>query len=161
MGLWTDSGGPRWSEIYQLAQSDQRIHPTKGSNQKRTWMVDERPQKRHGVVLWEIDTEQSKDLLHRLIHDPDRTKWLPHNAINEDYAKQMCSESKVFNPTLRREEWVEIIKNNNHLWDCEHQQAAVAWRLGAGLPEPASPESDRPAQSTDRKNPLNTHKGRW
>jgi hypothetical protein len=98
--LLVDSGGPRWSEVYQLAQSDPRIHPTKGAAHKRTWMVDERPQK-HGVVLWEIDTEQSKDLLHRLIHDPDRTKWLPHNEVNDDYCRQMCSESKVFNPTER------------------------------------------------------------
>jgi hypothetical protein len=133
-GLWPDSGGPRWSEVYQIAQSDPRIHPTKGSAHKRTWMVDERPQKKHGVVLWEIDTEQSKDLLHRLIHDPDRTLWLPHNEINDDYCRQMCSESKVFNPTLKREEWVEIVKNNNHLWDCEQMQAAVAWRLGCGTP---------------------------
>jgi hypothetical protein len=139
MGVWVDSGGPRWSEVYQLAQSDQRVHPTKGAAHKRTWMVDERPQKKHGVVLWEIDTEQSKDLLFRLAFmDPDRTLWMPHSEVNEDYCKQMCSESKVFNPTLKREEWVEIVKNNNHLWDCEHMQAAVAWRLGCGTPEPPS-----------------------
>jgi phage terminase large subunit GpA-like protein len=94
MGLWPDSGGPRWSEIYQMAQADQRVHPTKGAAHKRTWMVDERPQKKHGVILWEIDTEQSKDLLHRLIHDPDRTKWMPHAEITPDYCSQMCASRR-------------------------------------------------------------------
>lgn len=138
--LLVDSGGPRWSEIYQFSQSDTRIHPTKGASTRRTWMVDEKPQRRHGIVLWEIDTEQSKDLLHRLIHEADRTRWLPHNKINDDYCHQMSSESKVFNPKNGREEWVELVKKNNHLWDCEHQQCAAAWRLGCGMPKPAEPE---------------------
>jgi hypothetical protein len=51
----------------------------------------------------------------------------------------MCAESKVFNPQNNREEWVEIVKNNNHFWDCEHQQCAAAWRIGCGAPEPAPP----------------------
>jgi phage terminase large subunit GpA-like protein len=161
-GLWIDSGGPRWNEIYQFAFTDQRIHPTKGSAHKRTWVVDEKPQKRHNVVLWEIDTEQSKDLLHRLIHDPDRGKWLPHNAINDDYSRQMCAESKVFNPTMRREEWVEIVKNNNHLWDCEHMQAAIAWRMRCGMPDPAAGQA--PPESGGELKPaewMNKGRGKW
>lgn len=134
--LVVDSGGPRWSEVYQLATKDNRIHPAKGASYGRTWMVTERPQKRHGVVLWEIDTEQSKDLLHRLIHSPDKTQWLPHNEVNEDYCSQMCAEAKIFDPKEKRERWAEIQKNNNHLWDCEHMQCAVAWRLGMGVSEP-------------------------
>lgn len=157
--LLVDSGGPRWNEVYQLAQSDPRVRPGKGSSNRRTWMVDERPQKRHGVILWEIDTEQSKDLLHRLIHDPDRTKWMPHNAITPEYCRQMCSESKVFNPTLRREEWVEIVKKNNHLWDCEHMQVAAAWRMGCGIPEPTqdTQQQQRPAETFNPLAPRN----RW
>ncbi len=151
-GLWVDSGGPRWSEVYQMAQADQRVHPAKGSAHKRTWMVDERPQRKHGVVLWEIDTDQSKDLLFRLAFlDPDKTRWLPHKDVDETYCRQMCSESKIFNPTLKREEWVEIIKNNNHLWDCEHMQAAVAWRLGCGMPEPT--QSTKEPQTDSRVSP--------
>jgi lambda family phage portal protein len=117
-------------EVYQLAQSDPRIHPTKGAAHKRTWMVDERPQKKHGVVLWEIDTEQSKDLLHRLIHDPDRTKWLPHNRGQRRLLPADVQRVEGLQPDLKREEWVEIVKNNNHLWDCEHMQAR--WRGGWG-----------------------------
>lgn len=161
--LFLDSGGPRWSEIYQLAQADQRIHPTKGSSHKRTWMVDERPQKRHGVVLWEIDTDQAKDLLHRLITDPDRTRWLPHNQINADYCAQMASESKIWNPTLKREEWVEVVKNNNHLWDCEATQCAVAWRLGCGMPTPtAEPQAATKATGGEESGAfVNSFRGRW
>ncbi|MGC4033680.1 MAG: phage terminase large subunit family protein [Tepidisphaeraceae bacterium] len=151
IGLWVDSGGPRWSEIYQLAIADQRIHPVKGSADKRTWMVDERVQRnRQNVVLWMVDTEQSKDLTHRLVHDPDRTLWMPHAAIDDLYCKQMSAEAKVFDPVQKREVWTEIVKKNNHFWDCEQYQSAVAYRLGCGMPDPSgqakpatvSPESD-------------------
>jgi phage terminase large subunit GpA-like protein len=158
--LLVDSGGPRWNEVYQFSQQDPRIHPTKGENQGRDFMVVERPQKNHGVVLWKIDTEQSKDLLHLLIHDPDRTKWLPHNQVNDDYCAQMCSESKVFDPQLNRETWVEVVKNNNHLWDCEHQQAAAAWRMGAWMPEPPA-EARRPPQPAADVNEAPAAGGSW
>jgi phage terminase large subunit GpA-like protein len=159
--LCVDSGGPRWSEIYQLAQSDPRIRPTKGAAANRTWMVTERKQDRHKIILWEIDTEQAKDLLHRLIHDPDQTKWLPHCKVTDDYCRQMCSESKVFDPRDKREKWVEIVKNNNHLWDCEAIQAAVAWRMNMGLPEP--PGADRPTEQNGQEPPANwlTSYRRW
>lgn len=159
--LLVDSGGPRWSEVYQLAQSDPRIHPTKGASNRRTWMVDERPQKRHGVILWEIDTNQSKDLLHRLIHDPDRTKWLPHNQVTPEYCRGMAAESKVWNPTERREEWIELIKNANHPWDCEHQQVAAAWRMGCGIPEPRTPEKSAEAATPDRPNWMPDRPSNW
>jgi phage terminase large subunit GpA-like protein len=137
--LLVDSGGPRFQEIYELAQSEPRIHPTKGESHNKIFLLDERMQRRHGVVLWLINTEQSKDLLHRLIHDPDRTRWLPHAGVNDDYCRQMTAESKVWDPALRRETWQEIVKNNNHFWDCEHQQVAAAWKLGCGAPPPAAP----------------------
>lgn len=136
--LCIDVGGPRWKEVYQMAQADGRIKPCKGDSLRRMWMLDEKLQKQHQVVLWLIDTFQSKDLLQSLINDPDVTRWLPHSAISDDYCNQMSSEAKVYNPKERREEWVEIVKNNNHLWDCEQEQVAVAWRLGMGAPEPPS-----------------------
>ena len=80
-------------------------------------------------MLWEIDTTQTKDLLHRLIHDPEQTKWLPHSAVNDDYCRQMASEHKILDPKTGREEWVELVKKSNHYWDCEHQQCAAAWQL--------------------------------
>lgn len=146
--LVIDSGGPRWNEVYTFSLSDQRIHPSKGSANQRTWMVEEKPQKATKVILWLIDTDQSKDMLHRLIHDPDRMKWMPHRDVidgkkefaeaaeSSDYCRQMASEAKIYDKHLGREIWVEIVKNNNHLWDCEAQQCAAATRLGCGRPEP-------------------------
>ncbi len=127
---------------------------------ERTWMVDERPQKKHNVVLWLVDTDQSKDLLHRLMNDPDRTKWMPHNQVNDDYCKQMCSESKIYDPKTRKETWIEIVKNNNHLWDCEQYQCAAAWRLGAGLPEP-KPEPPRPEKKRDTDSGYLPDRSNW
>jgi len=142
--LFVDSGGPRWNEVYQLAQSDQRIKPTKGASQSRTWMVTERPQKQHGVVLWEIDTHQAKDLLHSLINDPDMGRWQLCDAVDKNYRSQMVSEAKIWNPNTGKSEWVEIVKKNNHLWDCEAMQCAAAWRFGMGVPPP--PMVDQPQQ---------------
>lgn len=151
MILLIDSGGPRWNEVYQFSRTDPRIHPAKGEGYERDFMCSQRPQRNHNVVLWKIDVEQSKDLLHRLIHDPDKTKWLPHVGVNADYCRQMCSESKIYDPQANRERWVEIVKNNNHLWDCEHMQCAAAWQLGASMPEP--PESAPRADSQSSVSP--------
>jgi phage terminase large subunit GpA-like protein len=158
--LLVDSGGPRWQEVYQFAQSDPgRIKPTKGESYARDFMVIERPQKNHGIVLWKIDTEQAKDLLYFLIfNETDRTKWAVHSGANEDYCRQMCSEAKIFDPKLNRETWVEVVKNNNHFWDCEAMQCAAAWKLGCGNPEPALIEPSKPAESGS--NPMN-YRGKW
>lgn len=158
--LLIDTGGPRWSEVYQLAQADGRIKPTKGASKSNLSVVTESPQNSHKIVLWNVDTEQAKDLLHRLIHDPDRAKWMPHNEINGDYAAQMCSEAKVFDPQKNREEWVEIVQNNNHLWDCEVLQVAAAWKFGMGIPAPPEQVVAQP-QSEPTSNPLTAHRGRW
>jgi phage terminase large subunit GpA-like protein len=162
--LLVDIGGPRWSEVYQMAQADARIKPAKGDAKRRTWMIDERLQKKHNVVLWLSDTFQSKDLLNLLINDPDATRWLPHSGINADYCSQMCSEQKVFNPTERCEEWIEIVKNNNHLFDCEQMQVAVAWRMGMGAPEPPSEKEteNRPATPNQQQSDwVNAYRGKY
>ena len=159
--LLVDSGGPRWNEVYQFSMTDPRVRPAKGESYARDYMLSERPQKNHGVVLWKIDTEQSKDLLHRLIHDPDRTKWMPHSSVNDDYCRQMCSEVKIFDPNEGRLKWVEQVKNNNHLWDCEHMQCAAAWRLGAGVSEPQNAASDSPAETKSDGGWVTSHKGRY
>jgi phage terminase large subunit GpA-like protein len=133
--LFIDSGGKRWLEVYEMAQADDRIIPTKGASKPMLSMVAEKPQKGHNVTLWLIDTQQAKDHLHRLIHDPDRTRWMVHREVNADYCSQMASEVKTFDPKENRELWVTVNKQN-HLWDCEALQAAAAFRLGFGQPEP-------------------------
>lgn len=158
--LFVDSGGPRWNEVYQFAQNDLRIHPTKGASVRRTAMVQERPQKNHNVILWEIDTQGAKDQLYSLIRDPDITRWMVNQAVTTDYARQMSSEAFIWDPVGKKETWVEIIHNSNHIWDCEAMQVAVAWRYGMGMQEPQSSES--PVSSFDKPaNPLVSHKGKW
>lgn len=154
--LFIDLKGHRTQEVYRFAQSNTaRIKPTFGSRLQRQWMVAEKLQKAHGIVALEIDTEQAKDLLFHLIwKDADKSKWAVHNGINDDYCHQMCSEAKIFDPNEKRERWVEIVKNNNHLWDCEAIQAAAAWRLGCGIPEPKQPESKASTPSEKMANPF-------
>lgn len=141
--LLIDTGGPRWSEVYQLAQNDPRIRATKGASRSQISVVHESLLKEHKVVLWNIDTTQAKDLLHRLIHDPDPTRWLPHNAINADYASQLTSRAKVFDPQKNAEAWTEIVQDNDHLDDCEVLQVAAAWKFAMGAaPDPAADEPE-------------------
>jgi hypothetical protein len=95
MTLLIDSGN-RADEVYQFALTDpERIKPTKGSNTRLSWPVQKTLQKRSGVILWNIDTEKTKDLLNRLMCDPDPKQWQVHNAINDDYCQQLTSETKA------------------------------------------------------------------
>ncbi len=153
-----DSGN-RKNEVYQFALRDQRIKPTKGASSRLDWPVHQRLQKRSGVILWLIDTEQTKDLLNRLIHDPDPKQWEVHNAIADDYCQQLSSEEKVFSKKLRRVKWEPKTSSTpNHLLDCEQQQCAAAYDFGLGAEEPkqaAAPQMkpeapDRPAWFPDR-----------
>lgn len=160
--LLIDSGGDRTFEVYQIAQLDtMRIHPTKGASDdsrnegrptRQMWMVMQRYQKAHGVTLWMIDTQASKDQLHRLIHDPDVTRWMPHHDIDDNYADQMSAEAKVFDPLKGIEEWKprQGYEKNNHYWDCEQQQVAAAWQFAMGAPAATEPQNTQtPQQQTD------------
>lgn len=144
--LLIDSGGNRTNEVYQFALSDpQRIKPTKGASGRLTWPVDKSLQRAMGLVLWNIDTQQTKDLLNRLIHDPDETRWMPHASVNADYCFQMASEHKVINPQTKKEEWKQKTSGAaNHFWDCEQQQCAAAFDMGVGQTAP----QQNPAYST-------------
>jgi phage terminase large subunit GpA-like protein len=136
--LFIDSGGPRWSEVYQFAQSDRlRIRPTKGSSTTLATLLGKSHQKNHDIVLFNIDTEKAKDLLYRLIHDPDLGKWAVNSGIDEDYISQMASEHKVLERKTGKELWVKVTSGSaNHMWDTEVLQCAAAFDLGAGNPEP-------------------------
>jgi uncharacterized protein YlaI len=150
--LVVDAGGHRWNEVCDFAKTNPRIHAAHGSAHVRTFMVDEKPYKKHGIVLWEIDTEKSKDQLHLLIHDPNKNRWQVNSAVNDDYARQVCAERKILDPTKNRAVWTVFPKGTaNHLGDCEQEQVAVAWRLGCGIPEPAkTPEQAQQADDSQR-----------
>jgi phage terminase large subunit GpA-like protein len=145
--LLIDSGD-RTDEVYQFALSDpDRIKPTKGSSVRLSWPVQKSPQRRSGVVLWNIDTQQTKDLLNRLMTDPDPEVWRVHRDINDDYCQQLCAETKSLNPRTKREEWAKRTSSTpNHLLDCEQQQCAAAWDEGAGTPEPPQTQESQDAQ---------------
>ena len=121
--LLIDSGGDRTNEVYHFAKRDPRIIPTKGMSvqNKKPWHESE---VQPGVRLRMIDTHHFKNALHALMHDPDPTKWLPHNEIAEQYCLEMASEQLV----IEKGKW--IWKHNgtarNEAWDCEVLQRAAA-----------------------------------
>ena len=126
-------------------------------------MVMQRYQKAHGVTLWMIDTQASKDQLHRLIHDPDVSRWMPHREIDDNYADQMSSEAKVFDPLKGYEEWKprQGFEKNNHYWDCEQQQVAAAWQFAMGAPAPAQEQPPgQPQSQPDQTNYATSWRGR-
>jgi hypothetical protein len=139
-----DSGN-RANEVYQYALRDTgRIKPTKGSAAKLDWSVEKKLQKASGIILWLIDTEQTKDLLNRLICDPDPAQWEVHEAINDDYCQQLTAENKTFNAKKNREIWqLKTSSTPNHLLDCEQQQAAAAWDAGLGADEPEQQQTQQ------------------
>jgi phage terminase large subunit GpA-like protein len=149
--LLIDSGN-RADEVYQFALTDpERIKPTKGSSTRLSWPVQKTLQRRSGVILWNIDTEKTKDLLNRLMNDPDPKQWQVHNAINDDYCQQLTAETKSVNPKTKREEWVKKTSSTpNHLLDCEQQQCAAAWDAGCGMQEPAQPNPPPAPAQTQR-----------
>ena len=161
--LFIDSGGNRTLEVYQLAQTDERITPTKGRSRPSPLMVEESPRKAYGIVLWLIDPWQAKDLLYRLINDPDPTRYLVNSAVNADYCSQMAAEVKEIDPKTGKPDWVAI-SEENHAWDCEAIQAAAAARMGAWEVEPPpepTGESDDPGQQQQPAGWATGHRGRY
>jgi len=79
-----------------------------------------------GLVLWQIDTGQFKDLLHwRLQVKPgDPQAFYLHNETGSDYVAHLLAEEKRRN---RRGvfEWVQVARDN-HWLDCEVYAAAMA-----------------------------------
>lgn len=157
-----DSGN-RSNEVYQFVLRDpSRIKPTKGANQRLSWPVEKKRQAASGVILWLIDTEQTKDLLNRLIYDPDPLQWQVHSQINDDYCHQVASEHKVVNRKRNREMWEKkTVSTPNHLLDCEQQQCAAAYDFGCGMEEPKPATSSNQADTEGFVNPLTSHRGKW
>jgi phage terminase large subunit GpA-like protein len=164
--LLIDTGGTRTSEVYQFALTDQRIIPCKGTSEirmQRPWTLHPQPS---GIVLRMLNVDYYKDLLHRLLNDPDSTRWMPHSQIAEDYAQQLTAEHKVFDRKRRREVWtVRTSGAANHLFDCEVLQCAAADMGNFGQMQQvvaSVPSSAQPSQPhRESKNPLTAHRGKW
>lgn len=157
-----DSGN-RKDEVYQFVLRDPaRIKPTKGASGRQEWPVSKRPQKNSGVVLWLIDTEQSKDALNRLIHDPDPATWCVHNKIGDDYCQQLASEEKIFSKKYKRVKWEKKTSGTpNHLLDCEQQQWAAAYDIGLGLEKPPPAQRTVAVQRSGENTWLGDRPGNW
>jgi phage terminase large subunit GpA-like protein len=138
--LLIDSGGmeSRTSEVYEFALRDSRIVACKGASHpmKRPWHLSRLD---NGIWLLLHDTNHYKDMLARLVADPEPTKWLPHNEVSEQYCLEMASERKVVNPRTRRHEWVPTGTARQEAWDCEELQCVAADMANVGLAPPPPP----------------------
>jgi phage terminase large subunit GpA-like protein len=152
-----DSGGNRTDEVYQFSLRDQRIKPTKGASHKmrRPWSMTTLAS---GVQLFMIDTEFFKDMLSRLVSDPDPAKWQVHSTISEQYIAEMASEHKVIDRNTSKLRWVKKSQGlRAEAWDCEVLQCAAAdmANLGALQPRPATPPPQSQSSSISPSDWLN------
>lgn len=151
--LLIDSGGNRTDEVYQFAMRDPRIVPTKGASfpMRRPWSVTKLP---NGVLLRMVDVGHYKDMLSRLLNDPDDSKWLPENDVDEDYCLQMASEHKIIDRKTSKMMWVPVTSGTpNHWWDCEVLQCAAADMGNLGvMAQPASQPTPAPAVRREEPN---------
>lgn len=147
--LLIDTGGNRTSDVYQFCKQDvARIIPCKGASHKmkRPYVLSAQG---NGLVLRMFDTGYYKDLLSRLINDPDRTKWMPHNKAGDDFCTQVVAEHKVFDRRKQKEIWTPVTSGAaNHLGDCEVLQvlAADMKNLGIVRPPPRTPAGNQSNQ---------------
>jgi phage terminase large subunit GpA-like protein len=145
----------REEDVDNFALSDPaRIIPIFGSHLEWTgWPVkDKAHHKVSGIRIWELETVQLKNMLNRLIKDPDPTKWMPHNQVNHDYCAQMSSEERIFDPKKKRMVWKK--RRANHFWDCEVYQCAAAKQALMGLMANSAPQkTTAPARRVTVKRP--------
>lgn len=159
--LIVDSGY-RKDEVTEFARRDpQRIRMAKGLSTYFGPIAEEKPEKASGVLVWNINTMQSKDTLDRLIGDPDPMKWQVFAGVSDEFCAHLSSEHKILDPHTKQEVWkVKSSGAKNHWWDCSAMSAAVAVARGAIMPKPD--DAPNPMQSgPDRYNPLTAHRGRW
>ena len=161
----------RTDEVYKFASTDPaRIFPVMGNPQPRAVQLAEHSVKAYpGVIRRSVNPNFWKDVLWGYVHDSDETKWLPHNAIADDYVRQMTSEHKIHDPKHNIWTWVPLSQGAaNHLWDCETAQCMLAQLAGVdALPTKDELEQQhtravqqQSSKSTERANPLN-YRGRW
>jgi phage terminase large subunit GpA-like protein len=124
---------------------------------------------KQGLQLWSLDTDFFKGwLLARLTWpegQPGRW-WVPQD-VTDDYCSQLTSETRVAKPSGAAT-WVKI-RPENHLWDCETGNAALAQILGfhrrlatpenkaateSGTVEAEQPPSPAPAPRPRRAPPI-------
>ena len=126
-------------------------------------IASEKVETQSGVVVYNINTLQSKDTLDRLIGDPDPLKWQTFAGIGDDFASQMTAEHKVADPKTKLLSWVKKTSGAaNHYWDLSANSCAIAVRSGASAPKPPAAPQDEIQYAKDQPcNWVTSHKGRW
>lgn len=115
------------------------VRPTKGSSTPmRTAIVKSKLEvnrkggaARYGLELIRLDTDRWKSFVHEKVKWPDEQPgaWHLFQDVDEDYCKQIVSESRVVldSGTVN---WIRKSKAN-HLLDCEAMQGAASYLLNA------------------------------
>jgi len=164
VNLLVVDSGYRKDEVTEFAQRDpRRVHLSRGLPTYFGPIAHQKIERASGVVVWNINTMQSKDTLDRLIGDPQADRWQVYAGIPEDFFRQMTAEHKVVNPQTRQMEWREKSSGAaNHYWDTEAVACAVASAMGAAAPAPEPVRQDPPSTSdqTQYTNPLTNYR-RW
>lgn len=148
--LIVDSGF-RKDEVTEFARRDpQRIKMSKGLSTYFGPIAERKVEKASGVIVWNINTMQSKDTLDRLIGDPDPMRWQVFAGIPDDYCAQLTSEHKVIDHKTKQEVWKQKSSGAaNHWWDCSAVSCAVAAGMGASMPRPAEAAKPQPVERPD------------
>lgn len=115
------------------------VRPTKGSSTPmRTPIVKAKQEvnrkgsaSRFGLELIRLDTDRWKSFVHEKVKWPDEQPgaWHLFQEIDDDYCKQIVSESRVTMDSGNIQ-WVRKSKQN-HFLDCEAMQGAASYLLNA------------------------------
>lgn len=138
--LVVDSGY-RKDEVTEFARRDpRRVRMAKGLSTYFGPIAELKVEKASGVMVWNINTMQSKDTLDRLIGDANPLRWQLYATIPDHYCEQLASEHKIVDPNTKQLSWVKKSSGAaNHWWDCAAMSCAVASALGASIPKPSDP----------------------
>lgn len=104
--------------------------------------------KSYGLDLYLLDTDWCKSWVHERIRwDEDQPgAWHLPEDISEGYCKQIVSEARVRKPD-GRPVWVRRSRQN-HYFDCEAMQAAIAHSLNLHLLSAPEPRADEPPKQS-------------
>jgi phage terminase large subunit GpA-like protein len=142
--------GYRKDEVTEFCRRDPaRCEMAKGLSTYFGPIADPKVEKASGVMVWNINTMQSKDTLDRLIKDPDAEKWQVFEGISDEYCAHLASEHKTIDPQTKQMVWKEKSSGAaNHWLDCEAMACAVARAQGADAPKPVkeAPRAERSGQ---------------
>ena len=133
-GTRTETGGSRTNEVYEFCLRDPgRILATKGasSTMRKPWNLSRLS---NGVNLYMFDTNYFKDMLNRLMSDPDHGRWLPASDCTDQYLQEMVNEQKIRDRNTNAMRWIPISHGRRlEAWDCEVLQCLAADMAQLGI----------------------------